>query len=142
MTFTTQGAKLSFCPWGQLGHFLPLKFSTTSHYYIINLYAIYFIIKWPLMWFQDILSKATKFWKIVTWATNVEIRNCKYRHKARDSSFRYLPLHVNSGGQDLRQRRSKFWLESQTFLQANFVTFLIEFESFRVITTCQGDKLY
>ena len=40
----------------------------------------------------------TKLRKLLTRAMNVEIRNHKYRHDARDSDYHFIPLYAPLGG--------------------------------------------
>ena len=50
-------------------------------------------------------SKATKFRKLVTWATDLEIQIRKYRYESRNSSFEMLPLHAPFNNRQQWQRQ-------------------------------------
>ena len=45
-------------------------------------------------WNNYVLSKTTKLWKLITWATDLKIRIQKYHYKARNNSFEIIHLHA------------------------------------------------
>ena len=73
---------------------------TSKNYYKVFLMRISWLhnlfhdLKTIYTRFKLVLSKMTKFWKLITWATNVKIRQRKHYYEARNSGFHVSPLYV------------------------------------------------
>ena len=79
-----------------------LTYISWIHNLFRNLTTIY-------AWNNYVSSKATKFRKLITWATDIKIQIRKNRYKAHNSDFDILPLYVLDSG----WQRWWWWLKSR-----------------------------
>ena len=115
-TFTTLEMKnYHFAPKGDM---LDLTF---KNYYgaVLTLISLLRNLFHDLMtnytWFNYVLSKVTKLWKLVTWATIDNIQSWKYWYEAHNGSFDTLPLPVLNNDRWRRDQRSSSWFDRNNF---------------------------